>query len=228
MLLPTLPAAHARALGMLARHDVDVTELGSIVESLGTTRRIVASAALNGAFANLSSSGLDADALWSSVLATALLSDAVAWAETARSEAFTAGLLHPLGRLAMAGEEPVKYRRVVAMVHDGWDTAAAEIEVFGYDSTEWGAQVASAWDLPELIVEALRDQDTGEGGGLSWVVWRGLQLSRSLGYGDGVSPPVESTFDIESADGRIVGSVGGPEGVQAQIEWYRGSLGLAA
>ena len=262
MPLPTLPAAHARALGMLSQPDVDVSELASIVESdpgltaallraansaaysplsrintasdavvrvgLGTTRRIMASAALNGAFSNLKTSGLDVDALWSWVLATALLADAAAWAEGARTEAFTAGLLHPLGRLALAADDPVQYRRVVAMVHDGWKPVDAESEVYGYDSTEWGSQVASAWDLPESIVGAIRDQETGTGGPLSWVVWKGRQLGWSLGYGDGLACPEEPTFDPGGDDAPIVGSLGGPEGVAAQIEWYRGSLGMAA
>ncbi|MEZ4501230.1 MAG: HDOD domain-containing protein [Dehalococcoidia bacterium] len=262
MTLPTLPAAHARALSMLAKPDVDISELASIVESdpgltaamlraansaaysplsrittasdavvrvgLSTTRRIVASAALNGAFKNLSNSGIDVDQLWSSVLATALLADAAAWAEGARTEAFTAGLLYPIGRLAMAGEQPVQYRRVVAMVHDGWRPSEAEVEVFGYDSSEWGAQVAAAWDLPENIAEAIRSQDTGDCGPLSWVVWKGRTIGWSLGYGDGLSCPLESTFDPTSDDAPIVGTVGGPDGLQSQIEWYRGSLGMAA
>jgi HD-like signal output (HDOD) protein len=262
MRLPILLARHARALSMVAKPDVEIAELASIVEDdpeltatvlravnsapysslsrtttapsavvqlgLPAARRIVATAALNGVFKDLGSSGIDIDQLWSSVLATALLADAAAWAEGGCTEAFTAGLLHPVGRLAMAHAEPVQYRRVVAMVHDGWRPGEAEVEVFGYVSSEWGAQVAIAWNLPQSVAEAIRGQDTGDCGPLSWVVWKGRTIGWSLGYGDGLTSPLEPDFDPNSEDAPIVGTVGGPEGLSSEIEWYRNSLRMAA
>lgn len=191
---------------------------------LEVTRRVIASAALSSGFESVARSGLDAQELWQHALATALLSDASAWAEGPRTEAFTGGLLHSIGRLALAADHPEQYRQVVERVQAGEDSLAVESDVFGHDSVEWGIQVATAWDFPRHIVEAIGHCRTGEGSPLAWVVWNARRIAWSLGYGDGLERPDAVTFDPMSDDASIVGSLGGPEGLRSQIEWYQGSL----
>ena len=59
--------------------------------------------------------------MWRHLLATALIGDATVRREGPTTSAFTAGLLHDIGRLAMATQEPERYAEVVTAVHDGAD-----------------------------------------------------------------------------------------------------------
>ena len=195
---------------------------------LTTTQRIVASAAVSRAFQNLYSTGLDPEQLWSHTVAAAILADASAGGHPKRSEAFTAGLLLQVGRLAMATRQPERYRRVIELIGRGLEPFEAESEVYGFDSVEWGAQLTRAWDFPDEVVHAIRDQVVGYGSPLAPFVHRARGIARALGYGDGVEVPPEPTFDAETEDGRILAPLGGENGLRAQIEWYRGALAVAA
>lgn len=221
-----LRAANSAAFAPLKRIG---TAHGAIVRvGLVTTRRIVASAALGQSFTAVKQAGIDVDELWGHAVATGLLADASAWADGPRTEAFTAGLLHPIGRLAMAAEAPDLYLKVMERVGTGESAVEAEIAVFGYDSAEWGAQVARAWDFPAHIVDAVADCHTGEGSPLAWVVWNARRIARDLGYGDGVERPTEVTFDPKSEDASILAALNGPRGLAAQIAWYSGAMAEAA
>ena len=195
---------------------------------LATTQRIVASAAVSRAFQNLYLSGLDPEQLWSHTVAAAILADASAVNDPKRSEAFTAGLLLQVGRLALATRQPERYRRVIELVGRGLEPLDAETEVYGFDSVEWGVQLTRAWDFPDEVVNAIRDQLVGFGSPLAPFVHRARCITRMLGYGDGIEAPAEPTFDPESDDGRILAPLGGENGLRAQIEWYRGALAVAA
>lgn len=192
------------------------------------TRRIVATAALSGSFAAVKRAGIDANELWRFAVATGLLADASAWADGPRTEAFTAGLLHPIGRMALAAGEPDRYRAVVELVGRGINPLEAESMVFGHDSVEWGVQVATAWDFPPQIVAAIRDCHEENSGGLGWVVWNARRIAWSLGYGDGLERPDDVTFDPKSEDASILAGLDGPEGLETQIKWYSGAITSAA
>ncbi len=260
--LPTLPAAHARALAMMSRHDAGAAEIAAIVEGdpaltasvlrasnsaayaplspirtannavvrigLSMTRRIVAGAALGHAFSNLSRSGMDVNELWRHVVACALLADATAWAGGPRTEAFTAGMLHDVGRLAMAASQPEQYARVVELARAGLPAEEAERQVFGVDHIEWGVEVGKSWDFPPDVVEAIAEHHDGGGNPLTWVTWNGRRISWSLGIGDGLVMPDEVSFDPDSDDAGIVDAAGGTEDFASQIEWYRGAFSAAA
>ncbi|MCC6236433.1 MAG: HDOD domain-containing protein [Dehalococcoidia bacterium] len=193
-----------------------------------TTRRIVATAALSDSFTAVRKAGVDANELWRFAVATGLLADASAWADGPRTEAFTAGLLHPIGRLAMAAAEPERYRVVVELVGRGVPPLQAEAHAFGQDSIEWGGQVATAWDFPPQIVRAITECRTEEASGLGWVVWNAKRVAWSLGYGNGLERPEAVTFDPKSEDATILASLDGPEGLESQIKWYSGSVSAVA
>lgn len=72
-------------------------------------------------------------------------------------EAFTAGLLHNLGKVAISIWLEGK---VVALVHlsrtRGIPFDAVERMVLGYDHAEVGAHIAQAWNLPDSLTDAIR------------------------------------------------------------------------
>ncbi|RMG17970.1 MAG: HDOD domain-containing protein [Deltaproteobacteria bacterium] len=72
--------------------------------------------------------------------------------------AFTAGLLHDLGRLAIAAVAPEPYRAFEAAVARGAEpTLELEAEYFGHDHQEVGRIVGESWGFPPVIVAVLSD-----------------------------------------------------------------------
>lgn len=73
--------------------------------------------------------------------------------------AFTAGLLHDIGKLLLAVNYPMEYRNC----HD----KKKELSRIGVDHTELGAHFLKTRELPESVVEAIKSHDqlepTGEG-----------------------------------------------------------------
>jgi putative nucleotidyltransferase with HDIG domain len=74
-----------------------------------------------------------------------------------REEAFTAGLLHDLGKIAFNNSSREAYTKVVGQVYnEGIPFVEAERLEFGFDHAELGACVATKWRLPERLVFAIR------------------------------------------------------------------------
>lgn len=72
-------------------------------------------------------------------------------------DAFSAGLLHDLGRALLFRHDPVRYERLEAEY--GRDTlalVAAEREEYGIDHAEAAAMVLEQWGLPHTLVDAVR------------------------------------------------------------------------
>ena len=159
--------------------------------------------------------------MWRHVVASALLADATAWGAGSRSAAFTAGMLHDIGRLALAIEDPERYRRVVELARAGTDARAAETQLFGGDHVDWGVQVGEAFRFPQEIVEAIAHHHEGGDDALSWVIANGRRLAWSLGIGDGLVAPDEPSFDPQSDDGAVLKAIGGVESFELQVESYR-------
>jgi putative nucleotidyltransferase with HDIG domain len=105
---------------------------------------------------------VDARAFWGHCVAVAVLAERVALAgdRGARRGApdllFTAGLLHDLGKLAVAAFVAEGAGAILGRVRSGGPFAAAEREVLGVDHGEVGALVAEAWALPPPVAWAAR------------------------------------------------------------------------
>lgn len=81
------------------------------------------------------------------------------------ASAFTAGILHNMGRLAVYYADPAALdQAVAAAMASGRPLEAVEAEMLGYDHTEVGARLAQKWHLPDEMREAIRhhhDEDQG-------------------------------------------------------------------
>ena len=74
-----------------------------------------------------------------------------------RDEAFTAGLLHDIGKAALANSHKTEYEAVMSRVHEeNIRFADAERDVFGFDHAELGARVAIEWGLPDHVATVIR------------------------------------------------------------------------
>lgn len=74
-----------------------------------------------------------------------------------REEAFTLGLLHDLGKIALNNLAPDEYAKVMAKVYnEGVGFSAAERSIFGFDHADLGALVAEKWRLPPRVESVIR------------------------------------------------------------------------
>jgi len=77
--------------------------------------------------------------------------------EVDRELAFTAGLLHDLGKIALSNVFRERYHRVMARVYnEAIPCIDAERAEFGFDHAVLGAHVAEKWQLPRPFVHAIR------------------------------------------------------------------------
>ncbi len=67
--------------------------------------------------------------------------------------AFTAGLMHHIGKTALANSHRSEYERVMMTVYnEGRSFTDVENEVFGFSHAELGAAVVQQWGLPDSLV----------------------------------------------------------------------------
>lgn len=104
--------------------------------------------------------GFNLSLFWAESFATALLARRVAgWVcDIDREEAFTAGLLAGIGRLAFAQGCPDEYGQVLKDAESGKPLPVAERERLGLDHLQFGAQLLADWGLPDMLVEAVGQQ----------------------------------------------------------------------
>jgi HD-like signal output (HDOD) protein/CheY-like chemotaxis protein len=102
--------------------------------------------------------GEDMAFLWNHSLATAGFAKVIAKAQsggrTELDDAFTAGLLHDIGRLILASACTKDYMNVLGKTRQGTALLAAEQEVFGCTHAAVGAYLLGLWGLPDAIVAA--------------------------------------------------------------------------
>jgi putative nucleotidyltransferase with HDIG domain len=76
-------------------------------------------------------------------------------------EAFTAGVLHDVGRLVIALRFGEQYWATVGGADEGGAVEVLEAGTFGVDHAEVGGWMLEAWNFPPAIVEAIRHHHTG-------------------------------------------------------------------
>jgi putative nucleotidyltransferase with HDIG domain len=70
-------------------------------------------------------------------------------------DAFTAGVLHDMGKLAIMLSEPQLFRSVVERVLAGAEHREAEVDLLGVSHNEVGGRLARRWNFPDALVEAI-------------------------------------------------------------------------
>ncbi len=93
----------------------------------------------------------DANRLWQHTVVTAVISSALAKrVQVAEATAFTAGLLHDIGKLVLVSMEGVVYAEMVrAAGYYGPSLVAAETSCLGFTHAALGARLLARWGLPD-------------------------------------------------------------------------------
>jgi HD-like signal output (HDOD) protein len=96
---------------------------------------------------------------WRHSLASAIVSERLGQASLVEAGfAYTAGLLHDVGRLALMTAQPLRYAKLIADAEEGaFDVLDREREWFGIDHCEAGQWLLENWKLPQAfgVVAAL-------------------------------------------------------------------------
>jgi putative nucleotidyltransferase with HDIG domain len=111
-------------------------------------------------------------------------------------EAFVAGLLHDIGKVVLNQYLPREFADIQTRIFEGgMETGAAELEVIGATHAEVGAWLAERWNLPVILVDAIRWHQHPElcprNPELALLVYLGDYLSVKCGLGKSGSKGVD-------------------------------------
>lgn len=135
--------------------------------------------------------GIDAFAFWRHSVAVGLLAEFTAKiAGVPQGDAFTAGVLHNVGRLALDQARPAEFRRARILAADHHISVHdAERQVFGFTDAEVGGALALHWRFPEELASAIAQhaEDVADGTpDLARIVARARGFAAANGLDDGV------------------------------------------
>jgi putative nucleotidyltransferase with HDIG domain len=147
----TLRLANSSLYGL----QVKVTTIQQAITYLGfqTTRNLITAAAVTGCFAEGHCPGFDHKAFWRHSIATAACAKVLARQMRFNQDyAFTAGLLHDIGRLVLVSCFPNQYSETIAYraQHDCY-LLEAERTVLGVDHVDAGLALAEHWNFSDTM-----------------------------------------------------------------------------
>lgn len=151
----TLRIANSPFYGLAGR----ITSINDAIVVLGfrAVRSLVTATAIAGTFARLAGSGFDHTVFWRHSTRVAIAARIIARRADCNPEsAFTAALLHDIGRLLLAFCFPIEYAAALAyrQQHD-CPLIDAEREILGIDHAAAGDQLAQQWHFPQSIRDAV-------------------------------------------------------------------------
>ncbi len=121
-----------------------------------TVRTLVISSGLVGGFKTVP--GMDLKRFWRYSLHTAVAGKWIAKKVGLNTDlAFTIGMMHAIGQLVMHAGLPIAAQELDKTV-DSYDVGrlAAEMETFGYDFSQVGAELAVRWKFPDIFADTIR------------------------------------------------------------------------
>ena len=152
--------------------------------------------------------GVSLEAFWADGIRVGALARKLARFESLDSvgqqSAFTAGMLHDVGRLVLASQFPARYDKAMARMREvGSTLLEAEHEEFGASHPEVGAYLLGLWGLPDAIVEAVAYHHRPSGpGDMAFTSLLAVHVANS------VIEHVESGKPSEGLDYELLSSLG--------------------
>lgn len=151
----TLRLANSSAFGL----QVKASTIQQAMTFLGfqATRNLVLAVALTGCFPAGRCRGFNNKAFWRHSIATATCARALARRVRFNPDyAFTAGLLHDIGRLVLVSRFPERYQAVLSLrdEHDG-ELIDAERALLGVDHVDAGVALAEHWNFSDTMRQAI-------------------------------------------------------------------------
>jgi len=120
---------------------------------------------------------------WRHSLACAMIAEEIVAVGIEKGAAYTAGLIHDIGRLALAAARPPEYSLIAAA--DCGEPRQRELETFGMDHCQAGAFLIKAWHLPEEFVDIVSRHHEPNAGTIDLLdtIRISCRLADTLGFG---------------------------------------------
>lgn len=151
----TLRLANSPSSGLQVR----VTTIQQAITFLGfqATRNLITAAAMTGCFPANRCPGFDDRAFWRHSIATAACAKVLARRMRLNQDfAFTAGLLHDIGRLVLVTSFPERYSAVLARrQREDRQLLDVERELLGVDHVTAGMALAQHWQFSDTMLHAI-------------------------------------------------------------------------
>ncbi len=170
-----------------------------VVLGFRQVRQIAVGASIINTFKISRDDVFDLDLFWGHSVAVGVAAEALARrTRSARPEdAFTAGILHDIGRLVIRQTMPTEFRQAVHRARkEGRSLHELEIETTGYSHQEVGRALGERWKFPPHLVDAVSSHHdssaTFRDEGLSGVVAQCNRLASHYGLYCG--------YDVEGAE----------------------------
>jgi putative nucleotidyltransferase with HDIG domain len=171
-----------------------------VVLGMKQVRQVAVGASLMNSFSGrrVDDDVFDIDLFWGHSVAVAIAAETIAKkTRAARPEdAFTAGILHDIGRLVLRQVMPHEFRDAVIRAIEGTPLHIAELETTGYSHDEIGRALGEKWKFPTHLVDAVgshhNQSATPQQDGLEGVVAQANSLVLHYGLYCG--------YDVETAE----------------------------
>jgi HD-like signal output (HDOD) protein len=164
------------------------------------------------------------DEFWQFSVATGLLAEMLArTAGQHQGEALTAGVLHNIGLLALDQRRPQVLGEVLGLATAGHRTRYdAEHELLGFTDADLGGALATHWNFPPALAEAVQLHASLESlpapDSLAAIVMRARLFARAYGLSDGVGAPAEANAASPSGSPASMPSDVADETLQASLD----------
>jgi HD-like signal output (HDOD) protein len=165
---------------------------------------------------------IDDRPFWHFSITVAMLAEVLARsARRHTDEAYTAGVLHNIGRLALDQHRPDMLRRAILLAErEQMSLPDAERALLGYTDAQVGGALALHWNFPADLAAAVAQHqqpiEALERDSLAGLVVRARDFARDRGMTDGVEPTTEREPDRDWLIGPVapvLAQAGGFDGV---------------
>lgn len=173
-----------------------VSSISKAIIILGRERlkQILIGSVLGGIFTSVNNESFSMQSFWQHSIKTAIIARELAMQADDVEEPdalFTAGLLHDIGRLIIAGKLPDLNGQIEDLIQRNQvDRTQAEYKILGFTHAELGAALMRQWGFPDLLICCTADhhglQHSGEYAQTTRLIYLSNQLSQYV-------PPIDES-----------------------------------
>ncbi len=182
---------------------------------LQASKQVLAGAVVSEAFQNLSDCGVDEEAFWAHSFAVAVITESNVTTPRLRPVAFSAGLLHDVGRLVLGASIPGVYETLSQKARTAPMVLGAETALFGEDHAKAGGRLLRMWGVPHQIAEVVGRHHEPATNDLEEALALARSVVAQLGYDDGLGVHLATEApEVEMAPEAV-------RKVREKVAWYQ-------
>ncbi len=191
-------------------HDIPSIREAIVVLGLKTLKSLVVTVSFRQIYGEQQALNLEESLMWKHSIVVAITSREIAQKMMLSDpyEAFTAGLIHDIGKVVLSKYVGSIFSKIFQKVcNEGISFNEAERQILGFTHNRLGASVLKKWNFPDVLVHVVEEHNDLEkarnGDRLSLLVYCANRLALASGYGVGGSTEKDLFPDEMIADLKI-------------------------